>query len=670
MSSKREVASHVRVRKIKNQLKSIKQGDARAEKYCRIYRAPGTWVMRRDLRKFMNCNSLFPRVEDKAFIFTYNVKNKHFSSTEVIEYLEKINFDVHEFRLEDGKSAVHCLADLYESEQIRYNRNMSLINHFFRNYPRKNYCDAHGYTYFHAACMVADVSVVKKFFSQGVNVNLNTYTCSPLFIAAQYKHEEMVKLLLEHRADPNQSDHEGSTPLHALALPCLCECNTIWHTCSTRKPVDNLVKMLIENGADIEARNNHGDTPLQTAVMRFDVALTKSLLNHGASLSSLNEKRMFIHKFSSIELTTYAVSLDIIEVMQLLQSAGYKMDFHTKLRMVECWTRIHGNDIDRMLVKDSGKKYHLDSDKNQDIDIFCQMEKQLFLHRIERERDSIYKRRWVRRSGIDAGDGPPLQHNMLPPRDKTCLAHTHIHRALAVIYYMQYRKLVQREAREFHIIYSVAVYRPSRKLAQLGERSTTTKTTTRKERRFTRPTFPRGAKTRCAERIDRDLRILRYIRARPTRTQNQSASIQRIRYQIACNKTKRNIFNFRNRVYVFLYSISRDERHRRTYTQQVNYPILSLRKHRVCCVSSRRTYSQSRLRHSSLGSRARPSETLWLSTCKSDTRFDTRAVHNRHRHRRRVYTLYGSPARFEHFLRSGVWLPRVEYRNAFAAFGV
>ncbi|KAL7304225.1 hypothetical protein TKK_0003419 [Trichogramma kaykai] len=140
--------------------------------------------------------------------------------------------------------------------------------------------------------------------------------------------------------------------------------------------------MLIDSGADIEARNRHGDTPLQSAVMRFDVALTKSLLDHGASLGSLSEKRMFIHYFSSLELTAYAVSLNIIEVMQLLQSAGYNMDFHTKLRMVQCWIRIHGNDFDRMLVKDTGIRYSSASDdKNQDIDMFVQIVDQLTIHR-------------------------------------------------------------------------------------------------------------------------------------------------------------------------------------------------------------------------------------------------------------------------------------------------
>ncbi|XP_014228211.1 serine/threonine-protein kinase TNNI3K-like [Trichogramma pretiosum] len=362
----------------------------RREEFCYLYEndAWGDGSTSKVLDKLVNDDGIFPRAEDKAFLFQYALDERHLK---IITALEKGNFDRHEFRFEDGKSAVHYLAERSKSERVIKRVNRSLIKNFFlnhsrqdlfRNYPRKNYCDAHGYTYFHAACMVDDVRVVRKFLSQGVNVNLDTYTCSPLFIAAQYKNVEIAELLLEHRANPNQSDHEGSTPLHALALPCLCECIERFYYCDTRKPVDYIVKMLIDSGADIEARNRHGDTPLQSAVMRFDVALTKSLLDHGASLRSLNEKRMFIHNFSSLELTTYALSLDVIEVMQLLQSAGYKMDFHTKLRMVECWTRIHGNDLDRVLVKDSGRKYHSAGNKNQVVDIFVQMADQLAIHKL------------------------------------------------------------------------------------------------------------------------------------------------------------------------------------------------------------------------------------------------------------------------------------------------
>ena len=37
--------------------------------------------------------------------------------------------------------------------------------------------------------------------------------CTALLLAAQAGHEESVRLLLDHAADPNIADHMGSTPL-------------------------------------------------------------------------------------------------------------------------------------------------------------------------------------------------------------------------------------------------------------------------------------------------------------------------------------------------------------------------------------------------------------------------------------------------------------------------
>ncbi|CAB0033491.1 unnamed protein product, partial [Trichogramma brassicae] len=227
-----------------------------------------------------------------------------------------------------------------------------------KNNPRKNYCDNHGYTYFHGACTIGHERAIDSLLRQGVDINLDTYTCSALHIAAQYRLETVVKKLLDHGANPNQQDHEKSTPLHAFAWMCLCGCVSRKDYCDRRRPVDKLVKMLLVKGANIEARNRHGDTPLQLAVSRFDVELTRSLLKHGASLSSLNEDRMFIQNFSSLELKCYPVTLNIIEVMQLLQSAGYKMDFYTKLRLIKCWIKVRGNDMDYLVAEDTGRGVH------------------------------------------------------------------------------------------------------------------------------------------------------------------------------------------------------------------------------------------------------------------------------------------------------------------------
>jgi len=53
--------------------------------------------------------------------------------------------------------------------------------------------------------------------------------------AAERGHLDVVKLLLEHGADPNVQDDEGETPLH--------------HAAAWRDNVD-IVRLLLEHGAD------------------------------------------------------------------------------------------------------------------------------------------------------------------------------------------------------------------------------------------------------------------------------------------------------------------------------------------------------------------------------------------------------------------------------------
>ncbi|KAL7298706.1 hypothetical protein TKK_0008464 [Trichogramma kaykai] len=102
------------------------------------------------------------------------------------------------------------------------------------------------------------------------DVSIGRWECSSLYFAAQYRHIGMIKILLENESDPNQLDYKKSTPLHALAQLCPCECGTRNHFCGYRKPVDEIVKILVEKGANVEARNEDGDTPLSLAVRRFD----------------------------------------------------------------------------------------------------------------------------------------------------------------------------------------------------------------------------------------------------------------------------------------------------------------------------------------------------------------------------------------------------------------
>ena len=71
---------------------------------------------------------------------------------------------------------------------------------------------------------------------------------SPLIVAGLYGQGEVVRLLLEHGADVNLMNHEGSTALHTVAFFCRPE----------------LVSMLLEHGADTKLKNKYGRTPLES----------------------------------------------------------------------------------------------------------------------------------------------------------------------------------------------------------------------------------------------------------------------------------------------------------------------------------------------------------------------------------------------------------------------
>uniref|UniRef100_A0ABD2WWQ2 SOCS box domain-containing protein n=1 Tax=Trichogramma kaykai TaxID=54128 RepID=A0ABD2WWQ2_9HYME len=267
---------------------------------------------------------------------------------------EEIDLKIHEFRFEDGRSALHYL--LKENEcSPRYDvggKMAKRVVDYFLEDSVENHQDDQGYTYFHAACMSGNVAKVKHFLEQGVDVNLSTYTCSPLHIAAQYRQTDVVRVLLEKGADPNILESSNqSRPLHALAWQrwCICECDHYCHSCEDNKPAFEIVVELLERGADIEARDIHGDTPLQAAVSCFDLELTRAILKLGASLGGLNEDRVFARHFEIRELKYRPLTMNMIEVVEFLQSAGFKMDFATRLEMIKCWMRVRGNGADHLL---------------------------------------------------------------------------------------------------------------------------------------------------------------------------------------------------------------------------------------------------------------------------------------------------------------------------------
>ncbi|KAL7303405.1 hypothetical protein TKK_0004590 [Trichogramma kaykai] len=377
MSLNQNNAYYSRVQKFNNHLKSIRKARTRREEFCRMLMGWSVWhrthnLMGRVLIQLMNDKSLFPSVKDKHFFLKFSVK---FKNLKITKLLKASKLEISEVRFKDGRCALHYLADLYESTERVSNGifTFKFMKYLLKN-PRQNYVDGQGYTYLHGACSTGDIETVKQLICQGVDVNLDTYKFSPLFIAAQSRRENVVEVLLEHGANPNYQNLDQSTPLHALASLRVCDCVASYCFCDRRRPVDKIVNMLINKGANIEARNCHGDTPLQSALLVFDSDLLRTLLEHGANVNNLNEDRMFRMDFTPFELKNYPITLNMIEAMKSLQSAGYSMNLHTALRMMKYWMRVRGNDIDYFTLC-----FDEESDE-RDLSILHEYKSLLFIH--------------------------------------------------------------------------------------------------------------------------------------------------------------------------------------------------------------------------------------------------------------------------------------------------
>src|SRR5207249_8951518 len=77
--------------------------------------------------------------------------------------------------------------------------------------------------------------------------------------------KEVTELLIRNRADVNERDNDGWTPLHKTA--------------SGNHP--DVAEVLLKNKAEVDARNNVGQTPLASALQNGEQAVADYLREHG-----------------------------------------------------------------------------------------------------------------------------------------------------------------------------------------------------------------------------------------------------------------------------------------------------------------------------------------------------------------------------------------------------
>jgi len=154
---------------------------------------------------------------------------------------------------------------------------------------------------------VADVEKILKGNIKHIN-DQDDDGNTPLANAVVQEQIDVVKLLLDHGADPNISNKNGDTPLGYAASrngtngTLLCEwllakgaiVNPTNKTEYRITPLDwaissdntELVKILLDAGASVKAKNDNGDTPLDAAADRGDLEIAQMLIAHGADVNA------------------------------------------------------------------------------------------------------------------------------------------------------------------------------------------------------------------------------------------------------------------------------------------------------------------------------------------------------------------------------------------------
>ncbi|XP_047050714.1 serine/threonine-protein phosphatase 6 regulatory ankyrin repeat subunit C-like [Lolium rigidum] len=126
--------------------------------------------------------------------------------------------------------------------------------------------DERGTTPLHNAALQGHCEVVKLLLSQGVPVDPIDHRGAPLQLAVSKDHAEVLKVLLEHSADPNKVANKVYSPVLAACYWQSLKC----------------IKLLIEAGADVNAHCYPGPTPLMKAVNDGLTDFVKLLLDAGA----------------------------------------------------------------------------------------------------------------------------------------------------------------------------------------------------------------------------------------------------------------------------------------------------------------------------------------------------------------------------------------------------
>ncbi len=118
-------------------------------------------------------------------------------------------------------------------------------------------------------------SVLQTLLDHGATISVGPGETPCLLSAATVCRNINVRLLLTHRARPDERDARGRTALIAAA-------ESLWPEFRTQGSQPDTIAALLEAHADVNATDNNGVTALMLASVYHRTEIVKTLLAHGA----------------------------------------------------------------------------------------------------------------------------------------------------------------------------------------------------------------------------------------------------------------------------------------------------------------------------------------------------------------------------------------------------
>ncbi|XP_046562245.1 ankyrin repeat domain-containing protein 50-like [Haliotis rubra] len=249
---------------------------------------------------------------------------------EVVKYVLSQNMVDINGRVRCGRTAVMLAAA---------NGHRDVVEMFVDQGATVSFVDEAGNNILHCACRKGDMEAVKYILSQKM-VDINSYgprKKTPVMVAAEHGHKEVVKLLVTHGADLSLSVKGRDNILHIA-------CN--------RGQFDVVKYLLSLSSVDINSRGYNKRTPLMAAVEHGHKEVVELLVTHRADLSlSVKGRDNILHiackSGQLFDIVKYLLSLNSVDI----NSRGYKKrtpvmtagEWGTK-QMVELLVK-HGADL-------------------------------------------------------------------------------------------------------------------------------------------------------------------------------------------------------------------------------------------------------------------------------------------------------------------------------------